>query len=201
MDKLEKKSENKLEKKSRREKRGFTDKFMSWFREYRSSRLGGIGRFLLRLKITANVLTFFSLACGLTAAYYLFQDQVLFVVFAVLHLICDGLDGVVAREAGSTKLGKYFDAFTDSFVQFILILRIAFFLNDYYVFLTAGLFLLANVIYLYNKMNAPYLPSRTLTLILLMFNLPLFLTLAFLISGATAVYSLAKQLQWILTKI
>lgn len=184
--------------KFRIEKTDFTARLISWFRNYKSRKLGGLGRFLLKLKITANLLTALSLISGILAAYYLFQDQILFIVLALLHLLFDGLDGVVAREAGSTACGKYFDAFSDSFVQFVVLLRMAFFLNDYYVFLTTGLFLFANIIYFYSRMNVSYLPSRSLSLILLMFNLPLFLTLSFLISGATAVYSLAKQLQWLI---
>lgn len=109
------------------------------------------------------MLTFFSLLSGLLAVYWLFSNYSLFVLFAVLHLIFDALDGVVARisKNDSSPFGKYFDQGSDSIVTILAVLKVGWYLQDLYAYIIAGLFFLTAVIYFLSRCQAPIIFMRT----------------------------------------
>lgn len=173
------------------------------FRQYRSKKLGFLARFLVKTSLTANHLTFLSLLSDILAVYFLFNNYYLFALFALLHLLFDALDGVVARITTVTHFGKYFDLISDSSVTFLVILTAARHLQELYAYLAAGLFLLALIFHLTSRLQAPMLFMRTVSLLLIMiathplFPFPTFLlTLGYLGAGGVSLYSLARQLQW-----
>lgn len=163
---------------------------MAWFESWRTRTLRPIGLFLLRQGVTANILTSGSLVAGILAIFFLFQNHLLFVIFSLLHLLIDALDGVVARLSKETKLGKYFDYFSDRLVTFLALVKIGWVLEEYYSYLALGLYVLAQSGYVLSKFKAPILFTRTLVLILLFLNWPV---LAYLSTGIAAVYSLLMQ--------
>ena len=169
------------------------DAIMTKIRLWRSKKLEPIGRFLIKLKLSANGITTFSLISGLLAIYFLFTSTLFFIIFALLHLLADAFDGIVARIQGSTNFGLYFDHLTDRTIELLLLIKIALHLQDYYVYIVIVLFLLAQMIYLLSKLQAPILYTRTLIMIILAFNLP---TIAYLTTGVASIFSLARQLQW-----
>lgn len=175
----------------------FEIRFLRYFRGFRDRRLLKFGQFFLKIGITANRMTFLSLTFGLTAIYFLFTNNLYFVLFAMLHLLLDALDGVIARASKETKFGRYFDYLSDRSITLLALLKIGWFLGDYYAYVITGLFILAQAIYLISRMQAPILFTRTIVLITLIFN---FSALAYLIVGVAAVYSLARQLQWFTVK-
>jgi len=175
----------------------FTNKIINDFREYRTKKLSSFAKLLLKLKISANVMTTLSLLFGLISIYFLFQNHILFILFAILHLLADIFDGVLARSSKSTNFGKYYDYSVDQIITILLIIKIGFFLNEYYAYITAFVYLLTNLIYTLKKSQVPILFARTFTMITLFFNLP---TLAFLTAGVISVYSLALQLQYFMAK-
>lgn len=181
--------------------------FLEQWKEFRSRKFAFLGRFFLKVGISANIITFFSLIFGLLAVYFLFQNYSLFLLFAILHLLADGLDGIIARSSKETKWGKYFDHGVDALVVLLIILKIGLVFDDYYPFLVVGLFLLAQIIYLFSKLTAPIILTRTISLILLFFYLPAVIHFAGIIpviiyplAGITSLYSLARQLQWWITR-
>src|SRR3989344_5875115 len=113
------------------------------FRAYRSKKLEKIGRLLVNIGISANQVTALAFLSGLAAVYFLFSSYYLFTIFALLHLCFDGMDGVIARLTKPTTQGKYFDLLSDSAVTFIAILKSAWFLQEFYAYIAAGLFLTA----------------------------------------------------------
>jgi len=175
------------------------------FRQFRSKKLDKIAKAIAKIGISANHLTFLSLISGLLAIYFLFNRYYLFVLFATLHLIMDGLDGVVARVTKPTIFGKYFDLISDSLVTFLALVKAAWLLQDFYAYLAAGVFLLALLLHLRSRLQAPMVFMRTITLIVLLiatnpsfpFQNPL-LTLGYLVAGGVSLFSLARQLQWYL---
>jgi len=173
------------------------ERFVNWFRELRTKKFARIGRLFLKVGITANIMTTLSFLGGLISVYFLFDNYWLFFLFATIHFLADGLDGIIARVAGETMFGKYFDYFTDRLIEFLLILKVGFYLNDYYVFIALGLFVFAQSIHLYSKLEAPTFFTRSLVLLFLALQLPI---VAYLITGAGALYSLARQLQWYLVR-
>ncbi len=182
-----------------------TKKAIERFRQYRSKNLAFIGRFLIHCGLTANIITFFSFVTGMAAVYFLFEKYYLFLLFAALHLLADSLDGVLARQTIPTVVGKWFDFGTDSLVTILLLLKIAWFVNDYYLYLLVGLYTLSLVAYSFSHLQAPILFTRTLTIILCALAVPpllgktfLPLTIISLCSGVAALYSLTRQLQWFL---
>src|SRR3989344_6707027 len=80
----------------------FHTKFIANFQQYRSKHFDPLARSLRRAGISANMLTLCSLITGALAVSWLFLNHGLFVLFAVLHLLFDGLDGVVARISGAS---------------------------------------------------------------------------------------------------
>ena len=177
------------------------------FRTYRSKKLEKIARPLVKAGLAANHLTFLSLLSGIAAIYYLFSNYYLFALFALLHLLCDGLDGVVARITKPTLFGTYFDLLSDSTVTFLILLKAGFYLQELYAYIAAGLFLLALLIHLRSRLQAPMLFLRTISVALLLAathpSFPftsLAITAGYLAAGGVSLFSLARQLQWHLSR-
>lgn len=189
------------------------EKCLEKFREYRTKKFSKIGQALYSIGISANIMTFLSLILGLTAVYFLFSNYYLFAAFALLHLLADGIDGVIARVSKTASAsknllwGKYFDSAADSLVTLLLLVKIGWHLQDYYAYIVAGLFLITVMIHYLSEFAAPVLFIRTVSLILLaIFTFPLIpyqkilLTIIYLTAGTVSAYSLARQLQWFLNK-
>lgn len=172
-------------------------------REYRSRKLAGIGKLLVRLGVSANLLTFLSFLSGLLAIYFLFNNYLFFVIFAFLHLSFDAIDGVVARLSKTSVFGEYFDWISDQLVTFLALVKTGWFLSDVYAYLVAGLFALAFIIFLLSKQKAPMYFIRIASLVVLIIvtfplfpHTKIFLIAGYLTAGIVSGYSLARQLQW-----
>ena len=179
------------------------DKPIKFSRKVRSKYLEPIGKFLLEHKLTANHFTGLSLILGLLGAYFLFQNNWLFATFISLHLAADGLDGVMARLSNPTLFGDYFDKITDQLISFLLLLKIYFYLNDYYVIIMLFMFVLTYIIYFGSKMTYPCIFVRTgVVITMLFFPLwPNFTTIGtYLVIGGFMIYSLILQLRYFLEK-
>ncbi len=168
-------------------------------RKLRTKLFEPIGSFLLKLNLTANHLTFLSFILGLAAVYFLFQNHLLFIVFAVLHLLADALDGILARLTKPTIKGKYFDHFTDRTIALLMLIKIYLSLQDYYVILVIILFILAQSIHILSKFQYPIIFLRTGGIIFLslspLFPINPFLTIGYLTAGVISLYSLLSQLK------
>ncbi|MBI2103313.1 CDP-alcohol phosphatidyltransferase family protein [Candidatus Woesearchaeota archaeon] len=167
------------------------------FRIYRSEKFLPVGKFFLKYQITANLMTCLSFLAGLGAVYFLFQNHLYFILLGLLHLTLDGIDGIIARASAPTLFGKYLDHFSDQMIGLLLILKIAFTNNDYFIYIIAALVFFSQLFYSLSKMKAPAFFPRTSLTILLLFNQ---VTLAFLVAGIIGLYSLAMQLIWAMQK-
>ncbi len=153
-------------------------------------------------------MTTLSLLFGLASVYFLFDNYLLFFLCGVFHLLADALDGVIASIQSKSDFGKYFDYGTDNLIALLLVLKIGYFLQDYYAYLVAGLYLLAQLVYVASRLAAPILFGRSVSLIALFLYIPVVLSLTsylpvlvYLFMGIIAVYSLARQLQWSMARI
>jgi phosphatidylglycerophosphate synthase len=186
----------------------FSQRAVKKSRINRSKKWTKFADFLLKRGITANHMTFVSLICGLLAVFFLFENYFLFLLFGILHLFFDAYDGVLARLSKATKTGKYFDFISDQTISLLAIIKLGWFIQDYYVFIIAGLYLFTNMIHLFYNFEAPVIFMRSAVLIVLAFvSFPSFpfanyiLTIGYLLVGATVLFSLGKQLQWFVMKI
>ncbi len=175
------------------------------FREYRSKKLLKFGKKLASVGITANFLTFLSLTTGILAIYFLFENYWYFLLFSILHLFFDANDGVVAFIYGPTTFGKYFDLVADNLVVVLALYKVSLFLGDIYPQIIAVLYVIMVLGYAFSKCKAPAIFIRTATLSLLAIALIIpftkeLLMIGILFGGVTTVFSLAKQLQWYLSK-
>ena len=177
------------------------------FRDYRSTHFSFLGTFFLRRGLSANRMTFLGSLFGIGAVYFLFQNYFLFLLFALFHLLADGLDGIIARVSKPTRFGLYFDYLSDGLIAVLILIKIGWFISDYYAYIVAALAVLAQVIHVQSKMKAPVLFTRTLTLVLVALYLPALipittyiLPLTYLTTGVASLYSLARQLQWYISK-
>ena len=175
------------------------------FRVYRHRTLRPVGELLIKLRITPHLMTAFSLFFGLAAVYLVFEHYLAFFLFGILHFIADALDGVIASVKGETTFGKYFDHATDNLIAILLLMKIGYFSHDYYAYLATGLYLLAQLVYVFSKLRAPIIFGRTVAMIALFLYLPAIISitlylpvLVYLFAGIISAYSLARQLQWTL---
>ena len=183
----------------------FNNEAIEKIQEFKSKHFASFGKFLIKVGLTANLLTFIALITGFVAVYYLMQNHLLFITFILVHILFDALDGLAARVEGSTLKGKYFDQISDSFIAFLLILKSAWLIGDLYIYLIGTLFALAMLIYFISKLRAPVYFMRTGVAIfyILVPYIPfteIFYNAGAIFVGTVSAFILAKQLQWYLTR-
>lgn len=171
----------------------FSKKIIKKFRKVRDKRLKNWGVFFVNIGVSANMMTTLAMLLGLGAIYFLFTNLWLFLILASLHLIVDGLDGVIARASKPTIFGKYFDHISDRLVTLGVLFKIFWFFDNYYVLIALGIFLLAQIIHLATKLESPILCVRTIVLVIVALNLP---TIAYLTVGISNAYALILQIKW-----
>ena len=186
-------------------------KFVAKCREFKEKNFLKWGRFFYDLGISANTMTTISLILGILTVYFLFSNHLLFVVFAILHLIADGLDGLIAKASQPTKFGQYYDLITDRTIAIITLIKLGWYLQDYYVYIILGLLIITQLVYFSSKFEYPVVFVRTGLLIPFMFypigilfhpiGNTFILTATCLIVGGFIVYSLALQLQHFVKEI
>jgi len=182
--------------------KSFLEKIVYKFRDFKAGKFTKAGKFFLELGISANMMTTFSLLLGLVAIYFLFSNHLLFIILAVVHLIADGLDGLIAKASKETIFGKYYDSISDRIITLAILIKVALYLGDYYFFIIIGMFVLTHLIYFSSKLKYPVIFVRTGSLIVLAFYVlyePI-LTIGYLAVGVFIGYSLALQLQYFVKK-
>lgn len=174
-------------------------KVLDWSRKQRTRFLLPIGKFLLRLRIKAVYLTTAAFLFGAVAVYFLFRNQLYFVLLGVLHLFLDGLDGVVARASNSdSRLGAHFDNISDRLILVLVLIKSYFYFNDYFILVVLGIYVLHHLIYALSDLKGKVSYSRFLTLILYFLG---FYTLGFFAVGILSLYGLSLQFNsWIKKK-
>lgn len=175
------------------------EKLIEYVKRIRSKLFEPIAKKVVKIGISANLITSLSFLSGLTAVYFLFVNHWLFVTFIILHLLLDGFDGVVARITTQTRFGDYFDHISDQIVGVLLLVRIYFYLQDYYVLIVTMLSLMVYSVYFISKKKYPCWFSRTTIAIMLLFlplSYDLIPTLTYLTAGVLAAYSLIRQIDY-----
>src|SRR3989344_4643649 len=102
----------------------FITKTIANFQNYRTKKLSKAANFLITKHIQANHLTALSLITGILAVYFFLNIWWVLVLFTILHLLFDSLDGVVARLTQETLAGKYFDIVADSLPVIYLLIKV-----------------------------------------------------------------------------
>ncbi len=162
-------------------------------RKLRSRAFGRTVTPLRRLGITANHLTFLSLVFGILSLWFLFSDHLYFVIFGVIHLILDTFDGVLARATSSTRFGAYFDSSVDNGLVVLVLLKSFVVLGDWASAVAAALYGVHILFFFISRLRAPALFVRTLSFLLLFFQL---FAIVPLIAGGAAVIGLVLQLNY-----
>jgi phosphatidylglycerophosphate synthase len=141
-----------------------------FFRKFANEIFGPIARFLAKIRISANMMTVISLLMGLTAVYFAFVANYLYVWFVILHFFCDILDGEIARLTKPTIFGSWFDYFTDRSIILLLLVKAYFYAN-----VPAGLywavicfFLIQHLVYILSARKTIIIYSRAVALLLFM---------------------------------
>jgi len=183
--------------------KSFSQDIVKKFGLFKAGDQNKVGKFFLKLGISANMMTTFALIVGLVSVYFLFSNHLSFIILAVVHLLADGLDGLIAKASQPTKFGQYFDLISDRTIAFLVLLKIALHLQDYYFFIILGLYVLTQSIHFFSKLESPVIFIRTGTLIgaaIYVLYEPL-LTIGYLLAGIFIVYSLALQLEYFVKKM
>jgi len=171
----------------------FNSRLITWFRHKKEKPLKKIARFFVKKGITANMVTFASLFAGIIAIYFLFENHSLFVIFALIHLFLDALDGVVARITKPTQNGKAFDNLVDRLIEFSALIKIALSFNIFWLYIVVLIAFVSQGIYIYSRLQSPVFFSRTLVLLFLVIELPL---VAISLAGIINLGGILSQLRW-----
>ncbi len=177
----------------------FSQKVVVSWRNYLLRWFKPAGSFLAKQGLSANMVTTLAFLLGLSAVYFLFKSHFWFVLLGILHLIADGLDGWVARSSKVTVFGRYYDLISDRMITFLCLIKIALYLEDYYVYIVLAIFVATMLIYFLSKLEYPVVFVRSGMVIALMFaplGYEIMLTLTYLVVGAFLLYSLTLQFQY-----
>jgi phosphatidylglycerophosphate synthase len=91
--------------------------FMLWGQELRARVLKPILSILMRWNVSADALTGLALVCGLLFYPLFFWNKPLALFFLAFHVLLDGLDGPLARAAGTaSRSGSFTDTAADQVV-------------------------------------------------------------------------------------
>ena len=177
---------------------------VSGSQEIRDKLLKLVSKKLIKLNITPNYITTLSLLAGLSASYFLFENNIMFITLILLHLYADALDGVIARTINNqTKFGKHYDFITDRIISLAILIKISLFLQDHFVYLITVLFIITQIIYYTSDYGSPVIFQRTfltISTIISLINLNYLVPVTFFISGILTVYSLMLQINWFIIK-
>tara|TARA_Y100000310_G_scaffold124700_1_gene123405 strand:- start:31903 stop:32475 length:573 start_codon:yes stop_codon:yes gene_type:complete len=181
----------------------FHDKVIAWTRIFRTKKLANIAKKVAKLGITANQVTFLSLIAGVTSIYFLYNQYWYFVIFGLLHLFLDSIDGVLARATKPTTKGKYFDLGIDNTIALLILIKTGIFLKTPLIFLIAVMFTITIIIHLISKLQAPVIFIRTGILFgIMLASHPLFpylenvLIIGYYIVALISIYIFIKQIYW-----
>ena len=105
--------------------------------------LSTLGKFLLKI-FKPNQITFIGFFFGIVMCFLIFINSYFFaILFLFLNRLCDGLDGVMARQTSPSPLGAYLDIILDFIIYAAFVL--VFSLQNEFNLLT-GVFLLFSYI-------------------------------------------------------
>ena len=117
-------------------------------------------KYLYSRNITPNILTAISVILGLLAIYFLFNTESLFILFLLLHLILDALDGTYARSLNlKSKLGDILDHGGDLLIGSLLLFKVAYVLGGLWIALPWLFLLEAAVLSRFSLLDKKF-PSR-----------------------------------------
>ncbi len=139
---------------------------------------------LHRQQIRANYLTALAFMSALLGAFFLFRNHPLFIVFMLLHLVLDILDGSLARLEGGTRFGSWFDYLSDRTVSIVLLFvllantrtteissaSLLFIPSTALILLALGMKILHHLLYIASKRRSPVVYSRSILVIALIFG-------------------------------
>jgi phosphatidylglycerophosphate synthase len=152
-------------------------KRLDFFRTAGFELVGPPARFLLRLGVSANIATGFSFLMGALAVFFLFDNNFLFALFAILHLITDSMDGAIARiQKKTTAFGLWFDHFVDRGIVVLLLAKSYFYLPaigiEKSLFLAMVVFyVIQHLIFIISNRKIILIYSRSIALVMFMLGL------------------------------
>ena len=183
--------------------KSFSQDIVLKFQSFKDRNLSKIGKAFLCLGISANTMTSISLILGCLSVYFLFVDYWTFFILAILHLLADGIDGIIARVSKITVFGDYFDYASDRLVVILVYISLYGIIKDYLILVILFFYLLNQAIYVASNKTYPIIYYRSIGLLLMAFYplihltyLTQYLTFCYLLGGAVTMFSLALQLKY-----
>ncbi len=103
-------------------------KMMDESQKIRGAMFGPLLRFLDRYGVSPNHLTFLSLLSGLVFCFVFQSSHVIAMIFLLLHVLLDGLDGPLARYTGrASNRGSFTDTTSDQIIVAVSTLTLIYF--------------------------------------------------------------------------
>jgi len=115
-----------------------------------------------RLNVRPDILTGLSFLFGIASVYFLFKNHYLFVLFIFLNWLFDLFDGALARYTKkSSGYGVNLDKYSDSLIGMLLLGKVMFVFNLFWLKLVFFLFILQYVLDIMSKNKKGVLSTRT----------------------------------------
>jgi len=146
---------------------------LDFFRKTGTELFGPAARFFMKVGITANQMTAISFFMGFLAVYFLFVRNDLFIIFVLLHFLCDILDGEIARTTKkTTRFGVWFDHLADRSIVLLLLIKSYFYLSipAMLYWSVISFFIVQHLIHILSKRKILLIYSRSAALIIFMFG-------------------------------
>lgn len=158
---------------------------------------------LVAFKVKPFYMSTLSFILGIISVFFLYSNHNLFLLFILLHLLFDKLDGTLARLTNHiTNFGKWADYILDSFILFSLLLKsyiifpstaASIFFTKFFVLITLITYLALGIIQIFVKKRNTFGAHFT-GLILFMFKKYEYAIIGvFLISLYGAIYHIFKR--------
>jgi len=168
----------------------FQDTMLSLTRVFRSRLFMPIAKPLIRLGVHADHVTLVSFMSGLIAVWFAFSSHSLFILFALIHLFGDAIDGVIARATKPTIYGEYLDKLNDQSIAVLLLLKFSVIQKNQFILAVIVLFVLHMAIYVLSRRKYPVIFIRLIVFIAFILKYPLAGTI---IAGGATVLGLVLQ--------
>jgi phosphatidylglycerophosphate synthase len=128
-------------------------KFRDNLKAYKNKKLRPVVKFLKEKSgVTSNILSLFNLICGVTAAFFLFDNHKLFTIFILLSIFFDILDGALAKVEKKKEEGWIIDVGIDRLIMIVILAKIIIVTDFNYLYAILGIYLLTNLFLIYEKL-------------------------------------------------
>lgn len=121
-------------------------------KDYKNRQLKPFVEFLKqKLNLSSNFLSSLNLICGVTAAFFLFEDAKIYAIFILIAISFDVLDGALAKVEGKRDEGWIVDVGFDRLVMLGILTKMAISQSFTLIYAIISLYIFVNFLLIYER--------------------------------------------------